>query len=52
MTEGDSIRMRRSPSVAGLLNAPAIEVWRVTGEKRAASTGATIGIDRAEIWTN
>ncbi len=28
MSEGDSIKIRRSPSVAGLLNAPAIEVWR------------------------
>ena len=34
MTEGDSIKMRRAPSVAGLLNAPAIEVWRDTDASR------------------
>jgi GH43 family beta-xylosidase len=34
MTEGDSIRMRRAASVAGLLNAPATEVWRDTDTTR------------------
>ncbi|MBL7257571.1 glycoside hydrolase family 43 protein [Paractinoplanes lichenicola] len=34
MTEGDSIKMRRAASVAGLLNAPATEVWRDTNASR------------------
>ncbi|WP_305788379.1 glycoside hydrolase family 43 protein [Symbioplanes lichenis] len=34
MTEGDSIKMRRAPSVAGLLNAPATEVWRDSNAAR------------------
>ncbi|GAA2525281.1 glycoside hydrolase family 43 protein [Winogradskya humida] len=34
MTKGDSITMRRSPSVAGLLNAPAVELWRDTDTSR------------------
>jgi GH43 family beta-xylosidase len=28
MTQGDSIKIRKSPSVVGLLNAPPIEIWR------------------------
>nr|BFE74231.1 hypothetical protein GCM10020092_075320 [Actinoplanes digitatis] len=34
MTEGDAIRIRRSRSVATLLNAPAIQVWRDTDPAR------------------
>ncbi|WP_232323896.1 glycoside hydrolase family 43 protein [Catenuloplanes japonicus] len=34
MTEGDSIKMRRAPSVAGLLNAAPVEVWRDSDASR------------------
>ncbi|MET8153199.1 glycoside hydrolase family 43 protein [Actinoplanes sp. NPDC049668] len=34
MTEGDAIRIRRSRSVATLLNAPAVQVWRDTDPTR------------------
>lgn len=34
MTEGDSIKIRKAPSVAGLLNATAAEVWRDTDSSR------------------
>ena len=34
MSENDSIKIRRAPSVAKLLNAPAIEVWRDNNPSR------------------
>lgn len=34
MTEGDAIRIRRAPSVAGLLRAPAVQVWRDSDASR------------------
>lgn len=50
MTEGDAIRIRKSPSAAGLLRAPATEVWRDSNTSRNQHLWAPEFYQVGERW--